>query len=44
MVTVNLDLINALDGLKGTTEKKQEKIGDFNFEYGMEKYGVFERR
>lgn len=33
--TVDLDLIGALDGLKGTTENKPEKMGDLICEYCM---------
>ncbi|KAJ8393829.1 hypothetical protein AAFF_G00055580 [Aldrovandia affinis] len=36
--TVDADLIKILDGVKGTVEKKLEKIGDLIYVYGAERF------
>ena len=36
--TVDADLIKILDGIKGTVEKKLEKMGDLNYFYGAERF------
>ncbi|KAJ8362449.1 hypothetical protein AAFF_G00374010 [Aldrovandia affinis] len=38
--TVDADLIKILDGVKGTVEKKLEKIGDLIYVYGAERFGT----
>ncbi|KAJ8390061.1 hypothetical protein AAFF_G00110750 [Aldrovandia affinis] len=38
--TVDADLIKILDGVKGTVEKKLEKIGDLIYIYGAERFGT----
>ena len=41
---VNTDLCNILEGLKGTTRKKLEKMGDLIYSYGSERFGAVERK
>ena len=38
--TIDVDLIKILDGLKGTAEKKLEKMGDLIYAYGAERFGT----
>lgn len=38
------DLIGAPEGLRGTVDKKLEKMGGFIYEYGLESCGVCESR
>ncbi|KAJ8409025.1 hypothetical protein AAFF_G00240460 [Aldrovandia affinis] len=38
--TVDADLIKILDGVKGTVDKKLEKIGDLIYVYGAERFGT----
>lgn len=42
--TVNSDLIIVLDGLKGTTVNKLEKMGDFIYDYGAERFEIIDRK
>lgn len=42
--TVNLDLTSALEGLRGTVEKKLQEMGDLIYDYGAKRFGVCERR
>ena len=39
---VNTDLCNILEGIRGTTMKKLERMGDLIYAYGVEQFGVVE--
>ena len=41
---VNADLCSILEGIRGTTLKKLEKMGDLMYAYGADKFGVVERK
>lgn len=41
--TINTDLILSLEQLRGTVEKKLERMGDVIYQYGAERFGVQER-
>ncbi|XP_035848687.1 uncharacterized protein LOC118493289 [Sander lucioperca] len=38
----NTDLCNILEGIRGTTMKKLERMGDLIYAYGVERFGVVE--
>ena len=38
--TINADLLKMLDGIKGTVEKKLEKMGDLIYFYRAERFGT----
>lgn len=42
--TVNNDLTLSLEQLRGTVEKKLEKMGNIIYEYGAERFGVLESK
>ncbi|XP_031675479.1 uncharacterized protein LOC116369940, partial [Oncorhynchus kisutch] len=42
--TVNTDLTLTLEKLRGTVEKKLERMGDIIYEYGTERFGVEEAK
>lgn len=41
---VNTDLCNILEGIKGTTMKKLERMGDLIYAYDMKQFGVVESK
>ena len=41
---INSDLVRVLGKLKGSAESKLEKMGDLIYDYGKERFGVFEKR
>ncbi len=42
--TINEDLSSILENIKGTVEKKLDKMADIIYTYGAEKYGLLEKR
>lgn len=42
--TINTDLTLSLEQLRGTVEKKLERMGDIIYQYGAERFGVQERK